>query len=311
MKAAQINEYGDATKIVINELEKPIVSEGQVLVEVHASSINPFDITVRSGIMQQQMPLQLPVTLGGDIAGIVTEIGTGVSTVAVGDTVYGQALIVAGGSGAFAEFASTNASHIAIAPQNIDFLQAASLPLVGSSAWQALIKHINLTSGQKILITGGAGGIGTIAIQLAKHLGAHVVTTATGEGIAAVTKLGADEVVDYTVQDIADLSHDFDAVYDTVGGDSFDKALHLLKGGGIAVSMIAQPNEALATELQVTAMMQMTKVTTESLDALRGYVEQEIITPQVGAVFSLNDIVAAFQAKETNTYVGKIVIDIT
>jgi alcohol dehydrogenase len=310
MKAAQINEYGDASVVHIAETEKPAVDPGQVLVEVHAASVNPFDYKLRSGAMRDAIPLQFPVTLGGDIAGVVVEAGEGVSHVAVGDRVYGQANVVAGNSGAFAEYAATAGGQIAKAPSGIDLQQAASLPLVGVSAWQALVQHISLQPGQKIFIHGGAGGIGTLAIQIAKHLGAYVATTATDDGINAVETLGADEVIDYKSQDFSTVLHDFDGVFDTVGGDDFTKSLSVLKPGGVAVSMAGQADEAKASDLGVTALTQNTKVTTEALDALRGLVEAGAVKPQIGKVFPLDEIQAAFTALETHSVTGKVVIAI-
>ncbi|HEX7259649.1 MAG TPA: NADP-dependent oxidoreductase [Candidatus Saccharimonadia bacterium] len=310
MKAAQISEYGDASVITINEIDKPNVGKRQILVEVHASSINPFDAKLRAGYMKERIPLQFPATLGGDIAGIVSERGDDVTTVVVGDQVYGQAAIVAGGSGAFAEYAATKASQIAKAPKNVDFKQAASLTLVGPSAWQAMIQHIKLQPDQKIFIHGGAGGIGIIAIQIAKHLGAHVATTASGGGIETVTKLGADEVIDYKKHNFIESLNDYDAVFDTVGGDDFTKALSILKPGGIAVSTAGQADQAKANELGVTAIAQSTKVTTEALNELRLLVEEGIVTPQVSKVFPLAAVSEAFRAWESGNVQGKVVIEV-
>jgi NADPH:quinone reductase-like Zn-dependent oxidoreductase len=309
MKAAQISEYGDVSVVKISDIDQPTAGEGQVLVEVHASSINPIDIAIRTGAVKQMMPLTLPATLGGDFAGIIAEIGSGVTNVAVGDRVYGQANAAFGNSGAFAEYAVTVAGQVAKAPANIDFKLAASLPLVGASAVQALVQHIKLAADQKILITGGTGGIGSIAIQIAKHLGAHVTATATGEGLELAQQLGADEVIDYQSQDISALK-DFDAVFDTVGGETTNKALHALKPGGIAVSMSGHPDEELAKELNITAIRQFTQVTTETLDTLRELVEQQVIVPQVEQIFALDDIAAAFGAKENGDVKGKVVIAI-
>jgi len=309
MKAAQINRYGDPSVIEINDVAKPSLQDGQVLVEVHASSLNPYDTAVRSGAAKARYPLDFPATLGGDIAGIVTEVGAGVQHVAKGDQVYGQAY-AGTGSGAFAEYAAAAASQVAKMPTNLDFQQAGSLPLVGVSAWQALHEHLKLQAGQRIFIHGGAGGIGSLAIQIAKHIGAHVATTATGDDIAKVTRLGADQVVDYKTEDFASILNDFDAVFDTVGHDDFDKALGVLRRGGIAVSMVAPPNEARASELGVTALMQFTKVTTPALDALRELVESGAVAPQVSRTFPLVKIQAAFEARETSHVPGKIVITI-
>lgn len=309
MRAAQINEYGDPSVIKINGIEKPTAGDRQVLIEAHASSINPFDSKLRSGKMQDSISLSFPVTLGGDIAGVVTKVGQNVTDFAPGDKVYGQAAAVAGNSGAFAEFATTSVGQIAPMPNNLDFKQAASLPLVGVSAVQALTEHINLQKGQKIFITGGSGGIGTIAIQIAQHIGAYVATTVPTEGVEAAKQLGADEVIDYKTQDFAELLQGYDAVYDLVGNE-FDKTLRILKKGGVAVTMVAQPNEKLAAELGVSVIGQSTAVTTKRLTKLARLVEAGVVKAQIDAVFSLDNIAEAFASKESGTTVGKIVIEI-
>jgi len=310
MKAAQFSEYGGPEVIQVVEADKPTPMENQVLVEVHDSSINPFDTSIRAGYMKEMIPLELPVTLGGDIAGEVIEIGSDVSGFAAGDKVYGQANVVAGNSGAFAQFSATKAEQVAIMPSNLDYLESASLPLVGASALQALTQHINLQPGQKIFIHGGGGGIGTIAIQIAKNIGAHIATTATGEQIELVKKLGADEVIDYKSADFSEVLSDYDAAFDTVGGEEFTKTFNILKSGGVAVSIIAEVDEAKASERGISAFRQQTHVTTKVLDELRVLVEAGVVTPQVDKVFSLDDIQAAFKAKEEGTVSGKIVLKI-
>lgn len=310
MKAAQIKQYGDPSVIQVVDIDTPKVSDGQVLVEVHAASLNPFDTTIRAGYMKDMIPIVFPITLGGDVAGIVTEVGANVDNVVVGDTVYGQANVVAGNSGAFAESAATATGQVAKAPTNITITEAASLPLVGASAIQALTQHIDLKEGQKILIIGGAGGIGRVAVQIAKHIGAYVAVTASGEGIDVAKSVGADEIIDYSSQDFVELLHDYDAVYDTVGGDEFAKALTVLKPGGIAVTMAAQPDEAQAKELGVTAIAQMTSVTTEILDHLRELVESGVVKPFVGKEFALSDVQDAFTARESGKIAGKVVLKI-
>ncbi|HEX5797300.1 MAG TPA: NADP-dependent oxidoreductase [Candidatus Saccharimonadales bacterium] len=310
MKAAQISEYGDSSVLQINEVEKPVPKPKQVVVEVYAASLNPFDTSVRAGYVKDSMPIQLPATLGGDIAGVVSEVGDNVDSLGVGDKVYGQASVVAGNSGAFAEFAATSAKQIAKSPSNLDFKQAASLPLVGVSAMQAVSEHIDLKPGQKIFIHGGAGGIGTIAIQIAKHLGAYVATTATGDGISLVKNLGADEIIDYRSRDFSEVLNGFDAVFDTVGGDDFNKSFPILKKGGIAVTMIAQPDEAKARELGVTVVRQGTRVNTKKLNLLTKLVEEGVLVPQVNKVFPLEKIKEAFEAREGGATKGKVVITI-
>lgn len=310
MKAAQINEYGGPEVIEIKEVTKPSVTEGRVLIDVRAASLNPFDAKLRSGTMKDSLPLKFPATLGGDLAGVVVEVGEDVTDFAIGDKVFGQANVVGGNTGAFAEYASTKASVIARAPQNVDFLEAASLPLVGVSALQALNQHIQLEKGQRIFIHGGGGGIGTVAIQIAKHIGAYVATTATGEGLDKVKNLGADQIIDYKVQDFAHELADFDAVFDTVGGDDFSKSLGILKKGGTAVSMAGHVEAGVAEEIGVSAISQSTKVTNEILDKLRELVESGVVKPQVAKVFQLGQIQDAFRALETGTIAGKVVVKI-
>lgn len=197
MKAAQINAYGGSEVVEMNgQAPTPAVVDGSMLVEVHAAGVNPVDWKIREGYMQKMVPLKFPATLGGDFSGVVMEVGNTVSAFQPGDEVYGQAIIVGSGSGSFAEFVSANAGSAAQKPKTVNHTEAAALPLAGVSALQALTEHMSLFKGQKILIHGGAGGIGTIAVQLAKHLGAYVATTAAGGDATYGKELGADEVID-------------------------------------------------------------------------------------------------------------------
>lgn len=310
MKAAQINKYGDSSVIEINEVDMPKIESGKVLIEVHASSLNPFDTGVRSGYMSQAIPLQMPVTLGGDIAGVVIEVGEGVKNVSVGDKIYGQANTVAGNSGAFAEYALTTANQVARIPSGLGFEQAGSLSLVGVSALQGIKDNIGLKSGQKILIHGGAGNIGAIAIQIAKNIGAYVSATAKSEDTDFVIQRGADEVIDYTKQDFVKILRDYDAVFDTVGGEDFTSSFKILKENGVAVSMIAPVDETKAKEAGIRALTQTTKVTTEALNELSKLVEDGVVTPKIGKKFSLEHIKEAFDARESGKVRGKVVIEI-
>ena len=309
MKAVQIHTYGGVNKLEIVDIEKPKPGKGQVLLQVYASSINPFDIVMREGYVQKMIP-SLPVTLGSDVAGVVVKVGEGVDHLHVGEKVYGQAIVLAGGSGAFAEFAVTPVTSIAKMPENIGFNEAAAVVLTGVSAVQAICEHFNLQSGQKILIHGGAGGIGTIAIQMAKLIGAYVATTATGEGIDYVKKLGADMVIDYKSQEFDQLIFNYDAVFDTVGGQTYEKSFKVLKKDGIIVSMLAKPDKNVMEQYGVSAIAQATKVTTEHLDMLRNFITVENVTVHVDKVFPLDKIKKAFKAKETGDIKGKIAIEI-
>ncbi|MDP3685324.1 MAG: NADP-dependent oxidoreductase [bacterium] len=226
MKAAQINAYGGNEVVELNaNAPTRTVSPGTLLVEVRAAGVNPVDWKIREGYLQQMAPLQFPATLGGDFSGVVTELGNGVSGFAKGDEVYGQASVLGGGSGSFAEFLSAGSTTVGQKPKNVSHTEAAALPLAGVSALQALTEHLKLALGQRILIHGGAGGIGSFAIQLAKHLGATVAATASADDADYVKDLGADQVIDYKTQQFEDVIRDYDAVFDTVGGETYSAIL--------------------------------------------------------------------------------------
>jgi alcohol dehydrogenase len=309
MKAAQINSYGgkDVLKTV-NDAPKPKAGAGQVLVEVHAAAVNPFDWKVREGYMKDFIPLQFPATLGGDLAGVVTELGEGVEDFKVGDEVYGQAN-AAGGQGSYAEFSPVKAEQLAPKPKPVDFVTAAAIPLASVSAYQALIEHANLQSGQKILIHGGAGGIGSFAIQIAKHIGAFVATTASAEDADFVKSLGADEVIDYKTQDFSTLLKDYDAVFDTVGGETYKKSFQILKPNGVIVSMVAQDDEGLADQHKVKVIHQGTKTTTNKLNKIAELVDQGVLKVNVDKVFPLEEASEAL-AYIQGSHRGKAVIKV-
>jgi alcohol dehydrogenase len=311
MKAAQISEYGDADVVkVTTDAPKPTPTDDQVLIEVHASNINPFDGKVRLGFMKQMKPLEFPATLGGDLAGVVAAIGKNVSNFSVGDKVYGSANLFGGGSGAFAEYAVTSPKNLAKMPKSLDFTESASLPLTAVSALQVLHGHMKISAGQKILIHGGSGGIGSIAIQVAKHNGAHVTTTVSAASFDYVKQLGADEVIDYKTQKFEEMLSGLDAVFDTVGGETYDKSYQVLKKRGMLVSMVMPPNEELAKKHGVTAVIQMTKINTEDLEKLAKLVQDGSVKPEVDSVFPLDKIQEAFRAQEEGSPHGKVIVKI-
>ncbi len=309
MKATQINEYGgeDVIKLT-NDASKPQPGDGQVLVEVKAAAVNPFDIKVRDGQVKEFIPLTFPATLGGDFAGIVSD-ANGQGGLKEGDEVYGQAQF-SSSHGAFGEFALVKAETLAPKPKSVDFLTTAALPLAGVSAYQALVEHADLKSGQKILIHGGAGGIGSFAIQLAKHIGAYVATTAATDDTEFVKSLGADEVIDYKTQDFSQVLKDLDVVFDTVGGETYTKSFEVLKDGGTIVSMLEQPNEELAGKHQIKAIHQATEVNKERLTKLTELVEQGTIKVQVDKVFPLEETAEAMEYLKAGKHRGKVVIKI-
>jgi NADPH:quinone reductase-like Zn-dependent oxidoreductase len=314
MKSAQIKTYGDSEVLEINRSTPSIndPSEGMVLVTVKAAGVNPVDWKVREGFFKQMAPLQFPATLGMDFSGVIEKVGEGGSSsdLKQGDEVYGQAGVLMGGSGAFAEMTLAKSDTIAHKPRTLSHEQAAGLPLVGVSAWQALVETMQLSKGQKILIHGGAGGIGTIAIQLAKHLGAYVATTVSTNDIQFVKEeLGADEAIDYKTQTFEDLlTHDYDAVFDTVGGETFTRSFKVLKRGGIIVSMLEQPNQGLMNQFGVKTVYQFTQVNKERLTRLAEWVDQNNIRVNVGRTFPLDEARTALDYQRDVHPRGKVVL---
>ncbi len=309
MKAVQIKSYGHIDALEFVEIEKPRPGKGQVLVEVYASSINPFDHKVREGLAAGRLKLSFPVTLGFDMAGVIVELGQGVKHFRVGDKVYGEAAAWSGGSGAYAEFCTASTNLIAKMPDNIGFGEAAALVMTGVSAYQGLVEHMKLKSGKKILIHGGSGGIGTFAIQIAKHIGAYVATTATGAGVDHCKNLGAQEVIDYKTQKFETILSNYDYVFDTVDAETYRQSFKVLRRGGLIVSMLSQPDQDLMKQYGVKAMYQSTQVTTDRLDNVRKLVEAGAITVHVDRAFPLERIKEAFEAKEKGSVRGKIVVE--
>ncbi len=314
MKSAQIKRYGGSEVVEINQstpaLDPP--SAGKVLVTVKAAGMNPADWKVREGYFQQMTPLQFPSTLGMDFSGVIEKVGESVYDFKQDDEVYGQASVMRGGSGAFAEMALANEDSIAHKPKTLSHEEAAGLPLVGVSAWQALVETIGLSGGQKILIHGGAGGIGSIAIQLAKHLRADIATTVSTNDKEFVKELGANEIIDYKTQTFEDLlPHDYDAVFDTVGSETYTRSFNVLKKGGIIVSMLEQPNQELMNRFGVKTIYQFTQVNRERLTKLAQWVDQNNIHVNVDRTFPLDEAGKALDYQRDVHPRGKVVLQVS
>jgi len=311
MKSAQINQYGGSEVIEINQSTfEPTVSSGKVLVTIKAAGVNPADWKIREGGLQQLISLQFPSTLGMDFSGVIKQVGEGVipSEFKQGDEVYGQAGVANGGSGAFAEMALANKESIAHKPKRLSHPESAALPLVGVSAWWALVDDIGLSNGQKILIHGGAGGIGSIAIQLAKNLGAYVATTVSTNDKQFVQELGADIVIDYKTQSFEDLVHEYDAVFDTVGGETYRRSFKVVKKAGIIVSMLEQPDSELMNQYDVKAIFRFTQATRERLTKLAQWIDQNNIRVNVEKRFSLDEAGDALDYQKDVHPRGKVVL---
>jgi NADPH:quinone reductase-like Zn-dependent oxidoreductase len=244
MRALVFNRYGRPDQIAFTDVPRPAPKPDEILVLVHAAGLNPIDNMIPKGTFKPILRFQLPATLGSDLAGVVVEVGSRVTRFKPGDAVFASIFDL--GAGAFAEFARVPENAAALKPPNLDFVQAASIPMVGLTSWQALKERARLRPGQKVFIPAGAGGIGTFAIQLAKYLGAKVGTTTSTRNVELVRSLGADEVIDYKKQEFEDVLQDYDAVLGTVRGDAIEKSLRILQPGSTVVSLVGPPDAAFA-----------------------------------------------------------------
>jgi NADPH:quinone reductase-like Zn-dependent oxidoreductase len=247
MKTFMIERYGDKAGVRAGEMPDPQVGADDILVRIHAASVNPLDLKIRDGDFKAILPYRLPLILGNDLAGVVVQVGSAVTRFAVGDEVYARP--DKDRIGAFAELIAVHQDDVAIKPATLTMEEAASLPLVALTSWQALVERAQVQPGQKVLIHAGSGGLGTIAVQLAKQLGAHVATTASSANVDLLKELGADVVVDYKKQAFETLLHGYDVVLDSLGGETLEKSLQVLKPGGKAISVAGPPDAAFAREL--------------------------------------------------------------
>ncbi|WP_340818837.1 NADP-dependent oxidoreductase [Methanolobus sp. WCC4] len=310
MKAAQIREYGEDVVEINTDVGVPDISEGKVIVKVHAAGVNPFDWKIAQGYVSKGKALTAPMTIGGDFTGIVVDVGEGVDCYKKGDVVYGSAIVLSGGSGAFAEYLTTREDLISHKPKNANNIEAAALPLAGVSALDVITSKINLKKGQKILIHGGSGGIGSMAIQISKHIGAYVATTARKDNTDYLKTLGADEIIDYRNEKFEDKLHDYDAVFDTVGSDTYKRSFKVLKKGGMIVSMLEQPDTELMGKYQVNAVGQSTRINSDDLKKLAELYDLGVITVNIDRTFPLDRAGEALKYQREGSVKGKVVIKI-
>ncbi|OBG18377.1 NADPH:quinone oxidoreductase [Mycolicibacterium celeriflavum] len=246
MKAFVVNQYGK-NEFRSADVPEPRIGNGDVLVKVNAAGINPLDIMVRNGEFKQLLKYKPPFVLGHDVAGVVTQVGADVRGFSVGDEVFARPRDLR--IGTFAEYIAIDHNDVALKPAALSMPEAAAVPLVALAAWQILVEKAHVKQGQKVLVHAGAGGLGSTVIQLAKHLGAHVATTANGARAELVHSLGADVVIDYTTEDSAQILTDYDLVVDSVGGENLMKSLAVLKPGGLAIGVTGPPDAAFAKQL--------------------------------------------------------------
>ena len=245
MKAMIIDKYGKVP-MHMAEVPTPEINEYEVLAEIHAASINPIDFKIRDGKVKMLLKYEMPLILGNDFSGVITKVGSKVTRFKVGDEIYARPR--KNKIGTFAEYIAIHEDDIALKPKNLSFEEAASIPLVGLTSYQALHDIMHLQQGQKILIHAGSGGVGTFAIQLAKIMGATVTTTASEAGTNLVKSLGADEIINYKTEKFEEILTNYDAVFDTIGGTTLEKSFNIIKSGGNIVSVSGMPNGRFGKE---------------------------------------------------------------
>jgi len=313
MKAAVISRYGSPDVLEIKEISKPEIGKDDILIEVHATSVNPVDWKIRSGSLKILTGRKFPKILGGDIAGIVVDKGQNVTLFNEGDEVFGKLNAFSGG--AYAEYASVRSNQIAFKPKNLDFNEAATLPLAGLTAIQSLLDLGGLKKGKRVLINGASGGVGVVAVQFSRALNATVTGVCSARNAELVKSLGADNVVDYNTVDISEMDQKFDIFFDAVAKSSFGAAKKVLDKGGVYITTV--PNFTimiLGPLLNPFSSRKMEKIMVKSnpgqLKLMKEMVEAGDIKPIIDKVFPLSKIADAHKEGEKGRTVGKIVVSI-
>jgi NADPH:quinone reductase-like Zn-dependent oxidoreductase len=308
MKAVRIHSYGGTDVLTYEDAPRPIAGDGEVLIRVHATTVNPFDCAVRAGYLGAYFNYTLPLVLGTDVSGIIEEVGPGVTDFAQGDTVYARGGVTRDGTNA--EYAVVPASDVAAKPRTLDHIHSAAIPHVILTAWQALIEVANLAEGQTVLIHAAAGGVGHVAVQLAQLRGAKVIGTAS-VNIDLLRELGVDQAIDYSTTRFENVVSDVDVVLDTVGGDTQERSWSVIKPGGILISTVQPPSEEIAAAHAVrqhfiVSSPPIGKVLTE----IATMVDAGQIKPVVSTILPLQNIRKAHEMIEGKHTRGKIVLQV-
>ena len=307
MKAVRVHRFGPPEVISLDDVPKPEPGRGEVVVRVKAAGIGPWDALIRRGESVLEQPL--PLTLGSDLSGVVDSIGVGVEVLKVGDEVFG--VTNERFTGAYAEYAVAKATMLAPKPKTLNHVHAASVPVVAVTAWQMIFDFAQLSSGQSVLVHGGAGNVGGYAVQLAKRAGAVVIATASVENDSYVRRLGADGVIDYRARRFEERVKEIDAVLDTVGGETLDRSYGVLKRGGIVVSSATQPSKEKAEQYGVRAVFFLVQVTTEQLTMIGKMIDAGALQSEVGEVLWLDEARRGHAMLEGSPHRrGKIVIKV-
>jgi len=306
MKAVRIHAYSGPEVLRYEEARLPGMEAGDMLVRVHAAGVNPVDWKVRDGRLREHLPHALPLILGWDFSGVIAAVSAGVAGLRPGDEVYSRPDVMR--DGAYAEYIAARGSEVALKPKSLDHIHAAAIPLAALTAWQALFDAAGLCAGQKVLIHGAAGGVGCLAVQLAKWKGAHVIGTASKLGQDFLMELGADEAIDYQATRFEEAVRDLDVVMDTIGGDTLQRSWQVLRKGGFLVSIAALPSAEVAATHGVRQAFVVLRPNAIRLAEIAELVDSGKLKPVVETVLPLTEARRAQELSKAGHTHGKIVL---
>jgi len=308
MKAIRIHQYGSNDNLRYEDVPLPEISTDDVLVKVYYAGVNPVDWKIREGYLQALIPYDLPFTLGWDVSGVVEAVGENVFNFKVGDEVYSRPDIARNGT--YAEYVAIKNTELAFKPNTIDHAHAAGLPLAGLTAYQALFDIAKLEAGQSILIHAASGGVGSLAVQMAKIVGAHVIGTASAKNRDFLLEIGVDEFIDYQSENFETVISNVDVVFDTVGGDTQAKSLGIIKKGGMLVSIVEQPSAEKAAELNINAEFLFIDPNAEQLTQIAKWVDNGQLVNHIDKIFPLQEAAQALELSQAGRVRGKVIIKV-
>ncbi len=303
IRAIRVHSYGDADQLKLEHIQRPEPQAGEVLIQVHAAGVNPMDWKIRRGYFKDVMPMHFPYIPGLELAGVVVEVGPGVTAFQKGQAVYGQSM-----QGTYAEYTVAGTDSLALQPQSLSFEEAATVPVGATTAWQGLFDHGKLEAGQRVLIQGASGGVGLFAVQFARWKGAHVLATTSGANVYFVRSLGAETVIDYTTTALASVVHNVDLVFNTVGGSAPEDSLQVVKRGGTLVTIAGQPTAEKAQERGVRATSFYTQVGSELLETFARLIDEGQVKVAIEKVFPLSEASQAHELSQQGHGRGRIVL---
>ena len=308
MKAIVIHEYGGPEVLKYEDVPQPEPKEDQLLIRVIAAGVNPVDGMIRSGMFAKDGSRAFPIILGGDVAGVVEKIGSKITKFKAGDPVF--AYVSLDNSGGYAQYALVTEREAALKPKSLSYVEAAAVPIVALTAWQALVDTAKLSAGQTVLIHGGSGGVGSFAIQIAKARGAKVIATASTTNQELLKQLGADVLIDYTKQKFEDVAKDVDVVLDSVGKDTLERSYGVVKKGGFIVTLVARINQAQLDNRAIRGVSLSVEPNSDELAEIRKLIDEKKIKVVVSQTFPLSEARKAQEQAATGHTRGKIVLKI-